>query len=69
MLNDSREASWQTHHKGRPGVEGDLLMHDQQEEATLLFVLYFAAGALNLPMQMTVPLAPIWRESSHGPSD
>lgn len=54
-----REGSRQTHLKGGPGVKGDLLVHDQKQEATLLFVLHFAAGAFNLLMQVTVPLATI----------
>lgn len=48
-----------THLKRRPDVKGDLLVHDDVQETSLLFVLDSAARGLDLLLQLAAPLPSI----------
>lgn len=52
--------SYVTHLKWRPDVKGNLLLHDEVQQTSLLFVLDSATWGLDFLLQLAAPLPSIW---------
>ena len=52
--------SYVTHLKWRPDVKGNLLLHDEVQQTSLLFVLDSATRGLDFLLQLAAPLPSIW---------
>lgn len=63
--------SWQQSHsgcsygKGRPGVKGDLLVHDKLQNICFLLIEQFSAGGLNFLIKTTAPFPTIWERKEY----